>query len=80
MEPEYLREVIAVNVRRYAARRHLTVPDLSDRSGVSRAALYRLLRCETSVTSDTLAKLALALSVDVHRLLIDRSKRTGSER
>ena len=73
MEPDRLREVIAANIRRYATRRNLTVPALADRAGLARGSLYRVLKCESSVTVDTLAKLAEALEVDVHRLLTDRA-------
>ena len=72
MDPGRLRAVIAANIRRYAAQRKLTIPALADIAGVARGSLYRVLRCEASVTADTLAKVAEALEIHPRLLVDDR--------
>jgi transcriptional regulator with XRE-family HTH domain len=72
MDPRRLRVVIAANIRRFAARRKMTIPTLADLAGVARASLYRVLRSDASVTADTIAKLADALDVHPRQLVDDR--------
>lgn len=73
MDPGHLRAVIAGNIRRYAARRRVTIAALADLAGVARASLYRALRCDTSITGDTLARVAEALDVFPRQLVDERT-------
>jgi len=72
MDPERLRDVVARNIRRHAARRKLTLPMLADHAGVAQGALYRVVNEQAYIRIDTLARVADALGVPPKALVDDK--------
>jgi len=72
-----LRQLLAKNIRAAARRKGLTINQLADFAGVSRAQVFNVLGCETSATIDWLAKIATALEVEVWQLLVPPRQQGG---
>lgn len=66
---EPLREAVAANVRHARLVRGLSLRDLSQRTGTSKALLSQLERCVANPTIDVLARVASALDLSVSDLL-----------
>ena len=64
-----LRRRLAFNLRLLMATKRLSVKGLATAAGLSRQALYPILRCEQSLTLDRLANLAAAFHCDAAELL-----------
>jgi len=62
------RECLAANVRRLAKRKRMSIEQLADFAGLSRAALWKVLARKHNPTLRTLAKLSEALGCDVRDL------------
>lgn len=77
MDPDALRSLLAENIRAFAAARGVTLTNLADFAGVSRAQLFAVLAKSTAPTTDWLAKVAEALEVELWRLLVPAGKRRG---
>lgn len=60
---------VADSLRRFRRDRHLSLDDLSERSGVSRAALSQVEGGRTNPTLAVLWKIAVGLEIPVHDLL-----------
>lgn len=68
-----LRQVFAKNVKALRAERGWSQDELAAQSGLHRAYVGIIERCEKSVTLDTVEKIANAFSVPVHEMLKKRS-------
>lgn len=62
--PDELRARVASRIREIAKRKRIRLTHLADAAGLSRSAVWVVLRGESAASLDTLAKLAAALDVD----------------
>ena len=67
-----LRDVLARNMRRLRAARKLTQEALAHEAGVNRTYLSSVERAERNVSIDNIARIAKALGVEPHVLLMDK--------
>ena len=74
-----LRRRLAHNLRQLMATRRLSVKGLAAAAGLSRQALYPILRCEQSATLDRVANLAAALGCEPTDLLDKRIESPSGE-
>ena len=72
-----LTRVIADRVRRERAALALSLEDLAERSGVSKAMISKIERAETSATAVVLGKLAGAFGLTLSALLVDEAEPAG---
>jgi len=70
-----LRSIFAANLRALRAERGLTQEALADAAGFNRNYVGMLEREENAATIDTVEKLAIALGVTPHSLIIKPLKR-----
>jgi DNA-binding XRE family transcriptional regulator len=68
VEPGELERVIAERVRQYRVSAGLSVADMADRVGVSKAMLSKIENAQTSCSLTTLARLATGLQIPVTAL------------
>ena len=68
VEPGELERVIAERVRQYRVSAVLSVADMADRVGVSKAMLSKIENAQTSCSLTTLARLATGLQIPVTAL------------
>lgn len=66
-----LRKIVADNIRKWAQRRGLSINILADRSGVSRAQMFNVLRTTSSPSVDWINRVAPVLGIPVWRLLVE---------
>lgn len=66
-----LRKIVADNIRMWAQRRGLSINILADRSGVSRAQMFNVLRTTSSPSVDWINRVAPVLGIPVWRLLVE---------
>ncbi|MFI5297292.1 MAG: hypothetical protein ACHREM_04275 [Polyangiales bacterium] len=64
-----LRSIVATNIRATARRRRIALSSLADFAVVSRSMMFRVLKGESSATTDWLASVAEALKVEPWELL-----------
>jgi DNA-binding Xre family transcriptional regulator len=69
VDSEEIRALVAENIRRLADERGISLNHLADFAGIARAAFYRCLNGEESMTLDRLAKIAEALEAHPQELL-----------
>jgi transcriptional regulator with XRE-family HTH domain len=67
--PDEVRARIGARIRELLERRRMTIAQLAEVSGVSRAHVYKVMTGRTSPTSDVLTRLGVALRVDPAALL-----------
>ena len=70
MEASEVRTTVAQNIRRFAEAKNLSLNRVADFAGIARPSLYRCLGGTESMTIDRLAKIAVALEVEPHELLV----------
>ena len=68
-----LRDVLAKNMRRLRATRHLSQEALAHECGINRTYLSGIERSERNVSIDNIARIAKGLQVDPWKLLRDDS-------
>jgi len=71
-----LNSIVAGNIRAESARRRLTMSDVADRSGLSRATVSRGFQ-GNGVTLETLSRIAMAIGVTVADLLVEPDARAA---
>ncbi len=76
MDGPELRGVLAENIRAAAEVKGFTLTRLADFAAVSRSQMFQVLAGETSPTVDWICKVASALGVPPHELLM---RRTGAK-
>jgi transcriptional regulator with XRE-family HTH domain len=69
-----LQDIVAENIRFYAAEKSMSLDSLADFAGVSRRQLYNLLSGEHDITLGWLAKIAHALEIEPAALLVPRER------
>jgi transcriptional regulator with XRE-family HTH domain len=69
--PGKLRQLLAKNVRRYRHALGLSQEELAHRAKLHRTYLGMIERCERNLSVDNIEKLARALEVKPHQLLMD---------
>ncbi|MEN3754975.1 helix-turn-helix transcriptional regulator [Mangrovibacter sp. SLW1] len=67
-------QALAISLRNLRVARGLTLQQLSEHCGVSRASLSRIENGEVSPTADTLGRLASTYSLTISQLLAPLSK------
>ena len=67
-----LRHVLAANVRRLRHQLGVSQEELAYRAKVHRTYMGSIERSEQNISIDNLEKIAKALDVDPHQLLVDR--------
>lgn len=77
MDGPELRTVLAENIRAAAEAKGFTVTRLADFATVSRSQMFEVLAGEASPTLDWLARVATALDVEPHELLMRRASAKG---
>ncbi|HZP69308.1 MAG TPA: helix-turn-helix transcriptional regulator [Pseudolabrys sp.] len=70
--PGKLRQVLAHNVRRLRKQLGVSQEELAHRARVHRTYMGSIERSEQNISIDNIEKLAKALDVEPHQLLIDR--------
>lgn len=72
--------ILAENLKRAMANsaKCSTQPLLAKRAGVGQTTVGRILRCEADTTTEFLFKLAKALNIQPHTLLIDPKRETSA--
>ena len=70
------REVFARNIRAWANARGISINTLADRSGVSRAQMFNVLKTNSSPSLDWINKVAPVLGLQSWELLVDGPIRT----
>ena len=68
-EPRPTRDILARNLRRIRAERHLSQEVLADLAGLHRTYVSSVERSERNVSLDNIEKLARALDIDVADLM-----------
>jgi transcriptional regulator with XRE-family HTH domain len=71
-KPGKLRQVLAQNVRRLRKQLGVSQEELAHRAKVHRTYMGSIERAEQNISIDNIEKLAKALDVEPHQLLIDR--------
>lgn len=67
------REIVADNIRHLRHKKKLSQEDLGDIAGLHRTYIGSIERSEKAITIDQLAKIASALKVKTHLLLIENA-------
>jgi transcriptional regulator with XRE-family HTH domain len=67
-----LRQVLALNVRRLRHQLGFSQEELAHRAKVHRTYMGSIERSEQNISIDNLEKIAKALDVEPHQLLVDR--------
>ena len=70
--PGKLRQVLAQNVRRLRKQLGVSQEELAHRAKVHRTYMGSIERSEQNISIDNIEKLAKALDVEPHQLLVDR--------
>jgi len=70
--PGKLRQALAANVRRLRHQLGIGQEELAHRAKVHRTYMGSIERSEQNISIDNLEKIAKALGVDPHQLLVDR--------
>jgi transcriptional regulator with XRE-family HTH domain len=70
--PSRLRQILAKNVRIVRHKLGITQEELADRAKLHRTYVGMIERSERNLSVDNIEKLARALDVEPHQLLIDR--------
>jgi transcriptional regulator with XRE-family HTH domain len=68
-----LRTIIADNIRNFRNKKHWSQEDLADEAGLHRNYVGNIERSEYSISTDQLSKIADALKVKPHLLLIENA-------
>lgn len=68
-DPRPTRDILARNLRRIRAERHLSQEVLADLAGLHRTYVSSIERSERNVSLDNIEKLARALDIDVADLM-----------
>ena len=69
-----LQDIVAANIRFYAAEKPMSLDSVADFAGVSRRQLYNFLSGEHDITLGWLDKIARALEVEPATLLTPRER------
>lgn len=69
------RKLIARNIRHYREKLGITQEELAELSGVHRTYVGCIERAEKNVTIDTLDRVAKALKIPVHKLLVNGNRK-----
>jgi len=69
---------IAGKVREEREKKHWSLSDLAERSGVSRAMIHKIERAESSPTATILARLSAAFDMSMSQLLAETDTRSGT--
>ncbi len=79
---EEVTRTLAARVQQERKRRNWTIQDLADRSGISRAMISKIERCESSPTAVVLGRLSGAFGLSMSELLLsaDSSEKRLSRR
>jgi transcriptional regulator with XRE-family HTH domain len=72
-----IRQRLAANLREQRQRRKLSQEALADLAGLHRTYVSQVERTVTNVSLDNIFRLAQALNVDVHALLLPRDSAEG---
>ncbi|HET6492111.1 MAG TPA: helix-turn-helix transcriptional regulator [Burkholderiales bacterium] len=67
-----LRQILAKNIRLLRNNLGVTQEELADRAKLHRTYIGMIERAERNLSIDNIEKIARALEVDPHRLLVDR--------
>ena len=78
MDGPELRAVLAENIRAAAEAKGFTVTSAADFAAVSRSQMFDVLAGKTSPTVDWICKVANALDVPPHELLMRRASAKGA--
>jgi transcriptional regulator with XRE-family HTH domain len=73
-KPGKLRQVLAKNVRLYRHTRGLTQEELADKAKLHRTYMGMIERAERNLSVDNIEKIARALGVKPHQLLMDERR------
>jgi transcriptional regulator with XRE-family HTH domain len=73
-KPGKLRQVLAKNVRLLRHELGISQEELADRAGVHRTFMGAIERAEQNLSIDSIEKIAKALEVKPHQLLMDGRK------
>jgi transcriptional regulator with XRE-family HTH domain len=73
-----IRSRLALNLRDERHRRELSQEALADIAGLHRTYVSQVERSVTNVSLDNIFRLAKALNLDVHKLLLPRAEEDGS--
>lgn len=65
--------IVADNIRHIRHKKHLSQESLAERAGLHRTYIGNIERCEHSISIDQLVKIADALKVKSHLLLIENA-------
>jgi transcriptional regulator with XRE-family HTH domain len=72
LDSHSLRRVLAQNIRKIRTQKGLSQEKLADKAGLHRTFIGSVERSERNISLDNIWKLAIALDVEPHVLLIER--------